>query len=105
MANLQPKQIINIESKDFTPIEKYLLIKAEIPEKEEKTASGFVINVNKTLIESRPCTGTVIKSKNNEIKEGYYVIFPSTDGIDCKFLDGEFMLLRAESVIGYKIND
>ena len=33
MANLQPKQIINIESKDFTPIEKYLLIKAEIPEK------------------------------------------------------------------------
>lgn len=104
MANLQPKQIINIESKDFTPLKNYLLIKPEIPQKEEKSQSGIVTVISKTLVESRPCTGIVIKSSNKKILIDDYVIFPSTDGLDCKFVDGDFILLRLQSVIGYKRN-
>lgn len=104
MANLQPKQIINIESKDFTPLKGYVLIKPEIPKREEKTDSGIITTISKTLVESRPCTGIVIKSNNKKILENDYVIFPSTDGLDCQFLDGEFELLRVQSIIGYKRN-
>lgn len=101
MANLQPVQIINLNSQDFTPLKGYLLIKPEIPKKEEKSASGIITTISKTLVESRPCTGTVLKSSNKKILDGDYVVFPSTDGIDCKFLDGDFMLLRIQSIIGY----
>ena len=48
MANLQPKQIINIESKDFTPLKGYVLIKPEIPKREEKTDSGIITTISKT---------------------------------------------------------
>ena len=53
------------------------------------------------MMDSRPVTGTIISiGESTEYKKGDTVVFPSTDGLDFKFDDGQFLILKIESLIG-----
>lgn len=103
-------QEIKMKSTEFQPRGRYVLIKPDIISTEIKTDFGLVLSVQKSVID-RPVSGIVL-AKGDEcdiIEVGDYVIFPNTDGIDLKFEDSDpvaemaqFMLLRYESIIGYK---
>lgn len=92
---------ISIESSKFTPKEKYCLIKPDVQDPEEKADSGIVVTIKKDVINIRPCSGIVVASGNTEEAPiGKRVIFPNTDGLDMKFSDGNFLMLKIESIVG-----
>ena len=102
-------QEIKLNSTEFQPRAEYILIKPELPESEIKTSSGIILGTVKKSPTNRPMSGTVIAvgSAIQDIKEGDYVIYPNTDGLDLKFLDSDpaiedaqFVLLRDKSVLG-----
>lgn len=104
-------QEIKLNSNEFQPRAEYILVKPELPESEIKTASGIILGTVKKSPTNRPMSGTVIAvgSAITDIKEGDYVIYPNTDGLDLKFLDSDpaveeaqFVLLRDKSVLGKK---
>jgi len=97
-----PKQIVDIESKQFKPKKEYLLIKPAKLDSEKTLDSGLVIPVSTKGALDRPTFGEVIAvgSDIEDIKEGEYILWPATDGLDFEFNDGDFMLLRYASVIG-----
>lgn len=99
-------QKIGIESKDFQPRNDLILVKPVALEKgEETTDSGIVIAITQNQsITDRPTSGEVISHGTDcaGINVGDMVIWPETDGIDLTFNDGEFMLLREPSIIGFK---
>ena len=93
---------INLKSTDFKPMKEYALIKTEKLDTAVKSESGIVIEMRRSSLE-RPCSGTVIAvDDDNEynIRVDDFVVYPNTDGIDVKMLDGEFTLLRIKSIIG-----
>lgn len=102
-------QEIKLKSNEFQPRAEYILIKPELPDKEVKTQSGIIIGQAKKSVTDRPMSGTVIAVGSTivDIKEGDYVIYPNTDGLDLKFEDSDslieeaqFVLLREKSVLG-----
>lgn len=93
-------QKLNFKSTDFQCAKGYLLIEPEKQDTVEKTESGIVTSISKTMIEARPCSGKVIHSGNKKYSSSDFVVFASTDGIDVRMDDGEFLLLRAASIIG-----
>lgn len=100
-------QEIKINSSEFKPLNDYLLVKVELFEEYEKSNGGILIYNEKSCLQ-RPGSGIAVSCGENckEIKNGDYVVFPSTDGIDVKFNDSDdenkFLLLRYASVIGKK---
>lgn len=93
-------QTINLRSDQIRCTKKNILVKPIIPDSVEKSDSGIVIRTVKQGIENtRPCHGTVVVSFVKGIKSGDVVIFPSTDGIDVKLLDGQYLFLKEESII------
>lgn len=103
-------QEIKMLSKDFQPLQEFLLVKPDETSNEEMTDGGILITHQKSIT-MRPCSGVVLaKGPGCEnIEVGDYVVFPDTDGIDVKFEDSDtlidysqFMLLRYKSVIGKK---
>ena len=94
-------QIMSGNSENFVAGKKYCLVKPVIPNPVEESKSGIVIGLSKTLMDSRPVTGTIISiGENSEYNKGDTVVFPSTDGLDFKFDDGQFLILKIESLIG-----
>ena len=104
-------QEIKLNSTEFQPRSEYILVKPELPDSEVKTQSGIIIGASKKSPSptNRPMSGTVIAvgCAIQDIKEGDYVIYPNTDGLDLKFLDSDpaieeaqFVLLRDKSVLG-----
>lgn len=102
-------QEIKLNSTEFQPRSEYILVKPELPDDEAKTQSGIIIGTAKKSPTNRPMSGTVIAvgCAIQDIKEGDYVIYPNTDGLDLKFLDSDpaieeaqFVLLRDKSVLG-----
>lgn len=97
-------QRVFMTSAQFVPKGSYILAKAEELEKEEESAGGIVIpKYNRSSME-RPTSGTVVEvgPEVEDIKPTNFILWPMTDGIDLEFDDGEFILLRYESVIGLK---
>lgn len=93
--------IMNGISENFVAGKKYCLVKPVIPNPVEESKSGIVIGLSKTMMDSRPVTGEIISiGENSEYKKGDSVVFPSTDGLDFKFDDGQFLILKIESLIG-----
>lgn len=94
-------QTISIKSTEFQPLPEYLLVEPETLEKEEKTQSGIVIGIQRSVVD-RPSCGKIIKAGTNDLglEENDYIVWPSTDGIDAEFTDGKFLLLKVKSVIG-----
>lgn len=96
--------IVSGNSENFVAGKKYCLVKPVIPDPIEKSKSGIVIGLTKTMMDSRPVTGKIISiGESTEYKKGDTVVFSSTDGLDFKFDDGQFLILRLESLIGKKI--
>ena len=105
MAHGEAQQI-NLDSTEFQPRNEYVLVKpVELETGEKKTESGLIISItqNQSALD-RPSTGEVVSVGGDieDIKEGNFVLWPETDGIDLEFNDGTFMLLRQASVIGFK---
>ena len=97
-------QTISIMSTEFQPLPEYLLVEPETLEKEEKTQSGIVIGIQRSVVD-RPSCGKIIKAGTNDLglEENDYIVWPSTDGIDAEFTDGKFLLLKVKSVIGKQV--
>lgn len=97
-------QTISIKSTEFQPLPEYLLVEPEALEKEEKTQSGIVIGIQRSVVD-RPSCGKIIKAGTNDLglEENDYIVWPSTDGIDAEFTDGKFLLLKVKSVIGKQV--
>ena len=97
-------QTISIKSTEFLPLPEYLLVEPETLEKEEKTQSGIVIGIQRSVVD-RPSCGKIIKAGTNDLglEENDYIVWPSTDGIDAEFTDGKFLLLKVKSVIGKQV--
>lgn len=99
-------QVVHIASTDFQPKNEYILVNPEELDKGEKTTdSGLIIAIaQNTSSLDRPSSGTVVAVGKDieDIKEGDFILWPDTDGLDLEFTDGPFMLLRYASVIGTK---
>lgn len=99
------KQKVYVNSFEFEPRNKLILVKPGELKKEEVSASGIVMSIRKESVIDRPSFGKIIAV--GESVDSYNVndevFWPIADGIDFEFLDGDFMLLKAESVIGKKI--
>ena len=96
-------QRINIESAEFIAQDDYVLVKPFDTQKEETTAGGIVLQTEITAL-SRPTHGKVISIGPNVTSRDllYEVFWPETDGLDLKFNDGEFVLLRQKSIVGVR---
>jgi co-chaperonin GroES (HSP10) len=97
------KQEVPIKSTEFQPKATHILVKAVELEKEKTTESGLIISINQSSM-ARPTVGEVLEvgCDVKDVKKGTIVLWPQTDGIDLEFDDGEFVLLRYESIIGSK---
>lgn len=102
-----PAQQVNLLSKEFQPKNEYILVKPEeLKQQTEKTLeSGLILAIQpKSTLLTRPTSGPVVAvgSDIEDIKEGDFILWPGTDGLDLEFIDGIFTLLRYKSVIGCK---
>jgi len=100
-------QEVKINSTEFQPRNEYMLIQAEAPDfGEKKTEGGIIIPAQQqvSINDSRPSSGTVVSVGKDidDIAVGDFVLWPNTDGLDLEFLDGPFILMRNQSVIGKK---
>lgn len=95
---------INIRSDEFQPFDEHLLVKPEKLDLEIKSDSGIVLGVRRSVLD-RPCYGKVIRAGKNKhgIKENDMIVWSKEEGLDVKMLDGEFIFLYAERIIGKKI--
>jgi co-chaperonin GroES (HSP10) len=95
-------QLVQILSTEFQPKNEYILVKPqELDKGEKKTESGLIIAIQQnTSALDRPTSGVVVSvgSDIEDIKEGDFILWPDTDGLDLEFIDGPFMLLRYKSV-------
>ena len=96
-------QRINILSKDFVPQDEYVLVRPFDMQKEETTAGGIVLQVEETSL-SRPTHGEIISIGSNVtlVPSSGEAFWPETDGLDLKFDDGKFVLLRKKSIVGVR---
>jgi len=98
------KQSVNINSTEFQPKNEYILVKPEIEPAEKKSEGGIIMMNTKTSVLERPSSGVVVAHGESveDLSVGDFLLWPMTDGIDIEFADGDFMLLRYESIIGSK---
>ena len=97
-------QRLYINSDEFVPTKGLALIKAIQLKKEEKSSSGIIISIRKESVVERPTAGEVIsigtECKNAEISK--IVFWDMISGLDIEFDDGEFILIRDETIVGTK---
>ena len=93
-------QIIQMHSTQMQCFKGYVLIKPIYPNTEVKSDSGVIMQLTANVIEKRPGTGTVVTGCSKHVNPGDFVVFPPTDGLDCRFDDGDFILLKTSSIIG-----
>lgn len=98
------KQVIPINSTEFSAKNEYVLVKPTELETEKVTDGGIILQINRNPGANRPTLGTIVSYGGDmqDIKAGDTVIWPETDGIDMEFDDGHFVLLRYKSIIGLK---
>jgi len=98
-------QLVNLSSEEFKPKADSVLVKVDKRIDEKTTESGIIIPLNiDTSSIDRETSGFVVSVGDDVVgyDVGTFVLWPETDGLDLDFLDGEFLLLRAESIIGSK---
>lgn len=102
------KQEVYLNSTEFQPKDELVLVKPIDLKPEKATESGIVFDLGKQRsVTERPSHGVVISKGANveDVDVGSTVVWPAQDGIDLKFLDGEFLVLRHKSIIGAKKQD
>lgn len=94
-------QKVQMLSTDFCPKNEFILVKPAEFERETETPAGIIVPLNQTSTD-RPTSGVVVSvgSDIKDIKEGIFVLWPNTDGLDIEMLDGIFILLQYKSIIG-----
>ena len=97
-------QRVYLKSTEFQPQQDLILIKVVELHQEENSASGLILSIKKESVTHRPTSGEVISkgSKVENVEIGDFVFWPTADGIDFEFDDGNFLLLRDASIIGTK---
>lgn len=95
-------QEINLKSTEFQPKNEFILVKP-VEIQERVTESGLVIAIKPSVLDVST-SGTVVNVGKDieDISEGDFIIWPASDGIELRFTDGLFRLLRYKSVIGSK---
>lgn len=103
MAHIQQ---VSMESTDFKPRKTFALVDPQELDRGEKvTESGLVISLKQnTSSIDRPSSGYLVAvgDEIEEYKEGDFVCWAYTDGIDMEFFDGPKVLIRYESILGMK---
>ena len=107
------KQVVPIKSTEFVPMNEFVLVKPSAEDKSEKvTAGGIIIPLDhgpKSAMQ-RETSGNIIAIGSEVVEAGIlsvddFIMWPMTDGIEFEFTDGDFLLLRSESIIGFKKSD
>lgn len=99
------KQRVYCKIKEFQPRSELILVKPTDLQTEEKTESGLIIAINAhNSVVDRPSMGKVLAvgEKVDDVAVDSIVFWPSTDGINFEFDDGEVLLLKQTSIIGSK---
>jgi len=96
----------NMSSEEFKVLQNFILVKPiELDRGELKTDTGLVLELeqNQSIVD-RPTTGTVLKvgPDVNHIKIDSEILWVEQDGQDILLSDGEFLILKETSVLGYK---
>ena len=105
-------------SKDFKPLNNNILVKPTTTASDDEVSDlGIVIKLshNKSVVEDRPTKGIVV-SKGPKVKElnvNDEVFWHVASGIDIQFYDDnengtkgtDFVILREESILGYRRGD
>jgi co-chaperonin GroES (HSP10) len=94
-------QKISMDSDNFQPKKEYVLIKPDDIEKETET--GLIVSTSIDVVK-KPTSGIVIALGNDEesVVIGDYVIYPDVAGFEMEFNDGQFVLVKYESILGSK---
>lgn len=95
------KQKVKMKSTDFQPRINSVLVKYQAPEKEVKSESGIVIEMQRSAVE-RQIFGEVVQVGDQVtwVKTGDKIVWAMTDGVNLDMEDGEFLLLRETSILG-----
>ena len=98
-------QRLYVNHNEFQPTKGLVLIKAIELKKEEVTNSGLIISIRKESVIERPTAGEVIsigdECKNASI--GTVVFWDMNSGLDLEFDDGQYILIRDETIVGLKV--
>lgn len=99
-------QEVHMNSSDFVPRKETVLVKYQELEhtKEVKTAGGIIIQQEQRSSLERTTFGEVLAvgAELSWVNPKDVVVWANTDGINLKFNDGEFILLREHSILGKK---
>lgn len=98
-------QRLYIDSTEFQPTKGLVLIKTIQLKKEETSSSGIILSIRKESVIERPTAGEVIAIGTDckTAQPGLVVFWDMTSGLDLEFNDGEFILIRDETIVGTKI--
>lgn len=94
----------NCCSEEFHLTKGLCLIKPDETSDTLELQNGIIYEVDreKSII-YRPCSGTLIKGSDSISNNGCYrVFFPSTNGLDVKFSDGDFIILQEKDIVGFQ---
>lgn len=91
---------------EFNVLHNYIVVNPkELDKGEVKTSTGLILDTeqNQSIID-RPSTGEVILTGPDieTIKVGNTVVWVESDGLEMEFEDGIFLILRENSILGYK---
>ena len=93
-------------SDEFKVLQNFVLVKpVPLETGEVKTESGLVLDTSQnTSVVDRSTTGTILNCgpKCEFVEAGQEILWPRTDGQDIQLKDGEFILLKETSVLGYR---
>lgn len=98
------KQVVDMNSTEFQPRMDCVLIKPQEIQEEKITEAGIFIPRPQNSVLDRPTSGVVIAvgSEVQDIQEDTIVLWPTENGVDFEFNDGDFILIREKSIIGMK---
>lgn len=96
----------SMSSTTFQPMQDFILVNPVALEKGEVISESGIIMAKdqNTSIIDRPSTGTVLSVGHDTkfVKEGSTILWVDTDGLDIALSDGEFIILREKSILGYE---
>jgi len=97
----------NTNVEEFIPMQNFIVVEPiQLEQGEEVTESGLIISMKQNeSVTDRPTTGKVLSVGPDVkyVKKDYEIYWPKTDGLDLTFKDGEFMMFKEDSIVGYKV--
>jgi co-chaperonin GroES (HSP10) len=94
-----------MKSTEFNVLQNFVIVAPVALETGEVIECGIITDTeqNNSII-NRPTTGTVVSIGPDveSVKVNSTILWVEQDGIDMEFEDGEFLILRETSILGYK---